>query len=348
MKLSDLAASLGGTVEGDGDIEITDICQIQNGKANAISFLAHPRYNRHLADTKASAVFVREDVTMESPAVLVRVKNPYLSFVRATHHFYAQPVPFEPGIHPTAVIDESAEIGENAAIGPHVFIGPRTKIGKNALIYPNCVIMEDVIIGDELRMYSNVSIRENVHIGDRAIIHGNTTIGSDGFGFAPNPPEGYEKILQIGGVRIGDDVEIQANTSIDRGAIGHTKIGNGCKIDNQVQIAHGVEMGDHNVIAGCSGLAGSVKMGQWNAIGGMTGFANHINVGNFNQVAVKSGMMQDLKDNEIVAGYPAFDLMQFKRIVAVTRKLPDLDKEVRALRKELNELRKATESGTDE
>lgn len=340
MILADLAARFAGEVVGDSSINISSVCTIQDGAAGAIAFLANPKYATHLSTTTASAVFVQKGSDVSSPAAIVFVDDPYVAFVKTIAMFNELPTPFE-GVAESAVIHETAKIGANAAIAPFVYIGKNVSIGKNALIYPNTVIMDNTTIGDDARIYANVSIREETRIGDRVTIHANASIGTDGFGFAPNLPEGkLEKIYQIGRVVLGNDVEVGSNTCVDRAAIGETVVADGTKLDNLVQIGHGVKVGNNNALAAYTGISGSTEIGDWNMFGGKAATTGHIKIGNQNQFAAASYVTNNVGDGKVLMGRPHREAAEYRRIVASETRLPQIIKEVRDLKKQVEELKK--------
>lgn len=339
MLISEIAEHIGGTVLGDASLEITQICKIDQAVESGITFLANEKYSHFLNDTKASAIITtKSDYT--SSKTLIQVDDPYLAFTKVISLFYIYPVPFELGIHPTAIIEKSAKIGKNCRIAPHVYIGKNTVIGDNALIYPNVTIMDDCKIGNDIRIFSNVSIREECEIGNNVIIHNNAVIGSDGFGFAPNPPHGFDKIYQIGNVVVEDDVEIGANCTLDRSTMGSTLVKKGTKLDNMIHVGHNVVIGQHNVFAAQTGIAGSVQIGDWNQFGGQIAINGHIKIGNQTRSGMKTLITKDTPDGTVLMGSPGRPESEFKRAFASSRKLPDLIKDVRNLKKEIEELKK--------
>jgi UDP-3-O-[3-hydroxymyristoyl] glucosamine N-acyltransferase len=339
MRLSELAEHVNGEILGEESLEITSVCAIENGVHGGVAFLANAKYVHHLDNTKASAVFVSRTVVNSSNTTLIQVDNPYMAYVQALRLFYQLPTPFA-DISPQAFIDPTATIANQVAIGPFAYIGKNVRIGKGSIIYPNAVLMDDVVLGENCRIYANVTLREGSRLGNRVCVQAGAVIGGDGFGFAPNPPSGFEKILQIGIVVLEDDVEIGANTCIDRAAIGETVIGKGTKLDNLIQIAHGVKIGQNNVMAALSGVAGSTKIGHWNQVGGNTSINGHITIGDQNTIAAVTGVVGSVKDKNVLAGMPARPLADFKRIVASEARLPQIIKELRELKKEVSELRK--------
>lgn len=338
MKLNQIAELLNGVLFGDPETEITGLAKIQSAVAGELTFLANPKYAKYLETTKASAVLIARN--QEPPQIAhIKVDDPYLAFLETLSVFYPSKDPDFNGIHPTSVIADGAKIGKDVQIGPNVYIGSSVSIGDKSVIYPNCVVLDNVSIGKNCRFYSRVSIREGCRIGNHVIIHDGTVVGSDGFGFAPDGDK-YKKIPQMGIVVIEDDVEIGANTTIDRATIGETIIKKGCKIDNLVQIAHNVELDTNTVVAAQSGISGSTKIGKHVTLAGQVGTVGHIEIGDNVIVAAKSGVSKDIPAGEIWFGYPASPIMKQKKIEASLRHLPELSKKVNGLIKKIEELEK--------
>lgn len=337
MKLSELCTLLQGELVGNGDIEIKNLAKIQEAQEGDLTFLANPKYSRYLNDTKASAVLVSKSDTVNNIAY-IKVEEPYLSFQKALDIIYpTNKVQFK-GIHPTAVIGENVSIGKNANVGPLVYIGPNVKVGINTTIYPGCVISENTKIGKNCLIYSGVNIYNNCEIQDNVILHCGVVIGSDGFGFAPNQ-RSYNKIPQVGKVIIESDVEIGANSTIDRATIGETRIKKGCKIDNLVQIAHNVVVGENTVIAAQTGISGSTKIGEHVTVAGQVGVVGHIEVGDDAILAAQSGISKNVPKGEIWFGYPAGPISRQKKIEVSLRHLPEIHKKVKQLEKHITELK---------
>ncbi len=317
-----IADFIGGRIEGNEQAVVNTFAKIEEGKKGAISFLSNPKYTNYLYETKASVVLVNEDLELEHPvsATLIRVKNAY-ECVAKLLQMYASTMPKKTGIHPLAFVSESAEVGKDVYIGPFAVIGEKVKIGDGSLIYPH------------------VTIYDGCQIGSRVTIHAGAVIGADGFGFAPNT-SGYEKIPQLGIVIIEDDVEIGANTCVDRSTMGQTIIHKGVKLDNLIQVAHNCEIGENTVMSAQVGMAGSTKIGRWCMVGGQAGFAGHIQVADKTNIGAQCGIISNTKGNgEQLIGSPAMDPKDFFRAKALYRRLPDMYKEISALRKELEELK---------
>ena len=318
-----IADFIGGRVEGNENATVSTFAKIEEGKEGAITFLSNPKYTPYIYETKASIVLINEDVQLEKPvsATLIRVKNAY-ECVAKLLQMYAASLPKKTGIHPLAFVSESAQIGKDVYIGPFTFVGEGVKIGDGSIINPN------------------VTIYDGCQIGKNVTIHAGSVIGADGFGFAPNT-EGYEKIPQLGIVIIEDNVEIGANTCVDRSTMGQTVIHKGVKLDNLIQVAHNCEIGENTVMSAQVGMAGSTKIGAWCMVGGQAGFAGHIHVADKTMVGAQCGVINNTKGNgENLIGSPAMDPKDFFKAKALYRRLPDMYKEISALCKEIEELKK--------
>ena len=329
MKVTPLliASMTGGNVEGDENIEIKGFAKIEEAKPGDISFIANPKYAHFLNSTKASVLLVSRDMPSPEPGgpMLVRVDDPYVAVANLLAAFESQK-PKPVGIEQPAYVSEGVEIPEGAYIGAFAYIGKGVRLGRNVKIYPQAYVGDGVVIGDDSVIRSGVRIYEGCEIGNRCIIHSGAVIGADGFGFAPLPDGSYEKIAQIGNVIIEDDVEIGANTTVDRATFGCTRIGRGTKLDNLIQVAHNVVLGEHNVFAAQTGIAGSTKIGSHNMVGGQCGFAGHIKVGDRNEFGAQSGIPNNVGDGNRLIGYPAVDAMKFARTQVYLNRLPDLFK----------------------
>ncbi len=333
MKLREISSLLSLPLEGDGDIEITGLSSLENAKKGEISFYSDPKFKHLLETTEASALIIPEDLIFNRLPVL-RAKNPYLAFAKLMSIFYTSPLP-SPGIHPTAIISETATISPTAHVGAFTFIGSRVSIGENTVIMPHCFIGDEVKIGKNCLIYPQVTIRERVSIGDRVIIHSGAVIGSDGFGYIKKEDGSFFKIPQIGTVLVQDDVEIGANTTIDRATIGETVIGSGTKIDNLVQVGHNVKIGENTIIAAQTGIAGSSEIGKNVTMAGQVGIADHLRIGDYVIIAAKSGVASNLPPHSIVAGYPEMDIKLWRRVFASLSRLPDLIRDVRDIKAQL-------------
>lgn len=335
-----IAEYLGGTVEGNHDAEVETFAKIEEGQVGALSFLANPKYTHYIYTTQSSIVLVNRDFEPEHEVktTLVRVDNAYEAIARLLT-LYESMTQKREGIHPLAFVSEKAELGEACYVGPFAYIGDNVKVGAGTQIYPHAVIEESAVIGENCIIYPNVSVYHECCIGNGCIIHSGAVIGADGFGFAP-AAEGYEKIPQIGIVTIEDNVEIGANTCIDRSTMGSTVVHHGAKIDNLVQLAHNVEVGSHTVMAAQSGVAGSTKVGEWCMFAGQVGIAGHLQIGDRNVFGAQTGVSRSYpKSGGAYMGSPAMEHRKYARITAYTRGLGDLNEEVKALRDEIETLK---------
>ncbi|MBC8181633.1 UDP-3-O-(3-hydroxymyristoyl)glucosamine N-acyltransferase [candidate division KSB1 bacterium] len=333
LTLTEIAELVNGEVVGDGSVIITGVGKIEDALPGQITFISNPKYVKFIDSTKASAVLVGEDFPQVSIPV-VRTKNAYFSFLKLLRYFNPPIETLEEGIHPSAVIHETATIGANTRIGAGVVIGKSSRIGENSTIYPGVVIGVDVVVGSNTVLHANVVLRERVKVGSKVILHSGVVVGSDGFGFA-REGETYHKIPQVGIVIIEDDVEIGSNCSIDRATLGATIIRKGVKLDNLIQVAHNVEIGENTVIAAQTGISGSTKLGRNMMIGGQVGFTGHIEVGDRVTVAAQSGVSKYFPPDSVVFGYPARPIMQAKRQEAALRRLPGLLKRISELESKL-------------
>ncbi len=336
-----IADIIQGRVEGDENAKVTTFAKIEEGKEGAISFLSNPKYTHFIYETSSSVVLVNEDLVLEKKVkpTLIRVKNAYESVARLLQ-IYESMKPKRKGIHPLAFISPKATIGKDCYIGAFAYVADGVVIGDNTQIYPHVTIEENAHLGNGCIVYPNVSIYHDCRIGNQVTIHSGSVIGADGFGFAPNA-EGYDKIPQIGIVVIEDNVEIGANTCIDRSTMGQTIVHKGVKIDNLVQVAHNVEVGENTVMSAQVGIAGSTKIGSWCMFGGQAGFAGHITVGDKTFVGAQCGVNSSLKGNQSVIGSPAMEPKGFFRSSVIFQKLPEMYKLLHSLQKEVDELRQA-------
>jgi UDP-3-O-[3-hydroxymyristoyl] glucosamine N-acyltransferase len=328
MKLAELAAALNVKLEGGSpDAEITGVAGIEDAGPGHLTFVANPKYASAARTTRAGVVIVDESFPAIPTAVL-RSKNPYLTFSRAIGLFQ-EPVKYVPGIHPTAVVDSSAKIGANAHIGPYVVLGPNVEIGANAVLLAHVVIYRGVKIGDHFFAHAHSVVRENCRIGNRVLLQNGVVIGGDGFGFAKDNQGHWNKIPQPEPVVIGDDVEIQSNTCIDRASVGGTHIGRGTKIDNLVQVGHGTRIGEDSLLASQVGLAGSTEIGNKVILTGQVGVVGHCKVGDGAIVTPQSGVAGDIEAGAIVSGAPAVEHRLWLKYSALLSKLPEIAKAVR-------------------
>ena len=335
-----IAQFVQGVIEGDENATVNTFAKIEDGKPGAISFLSNPKYTHYIYDTESSIVLVDKSVELEKPtkATLIKVDNAY-ECVAKLLQLYESMKPKKTGIDTLAFISPSAKIGENVYIGAFAYIGDNVVIGDGCQIYPNVVICENAKVGNDCLFYPNVTIYHDCHVGNRVTLHAGSVVGSDGFGFAPSE-NGYDKIPQIGIVTIEDDVEIGANTCIDRSTMGSTFVRKGVKLDNLVQIAHNTDIGANTVMSAQVGIAGSTKVGQWCMFGGQVGIAGHITIGNKVFLGAQSGVPSSLKDNQTLIGTPPMEKLPYFKSQAIFQKLPDLYKQIQKLQKEVDELKK--------
>ena len=333
-----IAEILNGEIVGNSEVEVNSLAKIEEGKKGDLCFLANEKYTPHIYTTQASIIIVNTSFTNDSEiaSTLIKVEDAYSSFSQLLE-LYNKMQFNEVGISKKADIDKNSSIGDTVFIGAFTSICEGVTIGNNVKIHPNCYIGKNVTIGDNTIIYPNASIYHNCIIGNNNIIHSGVVIGSDGFGFAPNSENNYDKISQIGNVITGRDVEIGANTTIDRATMGSTKIGKGVKLDNLIQIAHNVEVGDNTVIAAQVGVAGSSKIGRNCMIGGQTAVSGHITIADKVKIAGQSGIASSIKQaGKIVQGPMAFDIKDFQRSYIIFKKLPELYRTVNSIKKQIN------------
>ncbi len=331
MKLGLIAEKLGCELIGDPEAEIDGVAGVDEATPRQITFLSNPRYQAGAKKTRAAAILVDKAVD-DLPCAQLVSDNPYLDFARALELFYQPPRPAA-GIHPTAVVDPSSSIGEGASVGPYVTVGPRCSIGANAVLHPHVAIYEGVSIGDDFTAHSHAVVREFCRIGDRVVLQNGVLVGTDGYGFARRADGSHYKIPQSGVVIVEDDVEIQAGTCVDRAAVGETRIRKGAKIDNLVQIGHAVEIGEHNIICSQVGIAGSTTLGANCILAGQVGIINHLQIGDNVLITAKTGVGHNVPSNSKISGSPSIDNRQWLRCTAVYNRLPELDREVKRLKK---------------
>ncbi len=320
-----LAEILNGETEGNPDVLVHKLAKIEEGVEGSLTFLANPQYTPYIYDTDASIVIVSSSFVAEKPvkATLIRVEDAYKGFATLLD-YYNQIKSKKAGIEQPSFVAESATLGEEIYLGAFAYIGENAKIGNNVKIYPHCYIGDNVVIGDNTTLNSGVKIYSDCVIGSDCNIHSAVVIGGDGFGFAPNSANQYDKVAQIGNVIIEDHVEVGASSTIDRATLGSTIIRRGVKIDNLIQIAHNVEVGENTVIAAQTGIAGSTKIGKNCMIGGQVGIVGHLIIGDNVKIAAQSGIGSNLKDGEIVQGSPSFNIGEYKKSYVYFRKLPTL------------------------
>jgi UDP-3-O-[3-hydroxymyristoyl] glucosamine N-acyltransferase len=329
MKLAEIAYLLGATLEnGDPETEVTGVAGVEEASAGHITFVANPKYAAAAKTTAASAVIVSEDFPAITTGML-RSKNPYLAFARAIDLFY-KPPQYAAGIHPTAIIAPTAKLGTNAHIGAYAVIADSVEIGDNAVLLPHVVIYRGARIGTNFFAHAHAVVRENCTLGDNVILQNGAIVGCDGFGFARDG-ERWEKITQSGPAVLESDVEVQANSCVDRASVGETRVGRGVKIDNLTQVGHGSAVGAHTLLCAQVGLAGSTVIGKNVILAGQVGVAGHCNIGDGVVVTAQSGTHGDIPAGAMVSGAPAFDHKQWLRAVAIFNKLPELARAVRSL-----------------
>lgn len=334
FSLPDLARRAGAELRGDDSVRITHADTIQDGGEGAICFLANSKYRHFLATTRASAVILREEDAAECPVSVLVSDNPYLTYARVATLLYPPPV-VTGGRHPSAVVDETASLHPEAWIGPNSVIGPGVEIGAGSYIGPGCVVEAECRIGQQVRLVANVTICHGSRIGDRVLIHPGAVIGSDGFGNA-NDQGSWYKVPQIGIARIGDDVEIGANTTIDRGSLRDTVISRGVRLDNQIQIAHNVQVGEHTAMAGCTGVAGSTTIGSHCTVGGGVGISGHLEIGDNVHFSGQTLVTRSFPEPGYYSGnLPAVPNGEWRKTVARIRRLEGMARRLNELEKQV-------------
>ncbi len=335
-KIADL---LNGEIEGDENVIIDRLSKIEEAGEGAVSFLANPRYTPYIYTTNASAVVVSKQFVPEKPVktTLIRVEDPYKAFTELLELYNGGSIQ-KAGIESPSFIHPAAKIGKNVYVGAFAYIDENAEIGDNVKIFPHVYVGANVKIGDNTVLYANVSIYHDCSVGKNVIIHSGTVVGSDGFGFAPDGKD-YKKIPQIGNVVIEDNVEIGANCTLDRATLGSTFIRRGVKLDNQIQVAHNVDIGENTVIAAKTGISGSVKIGKNCQIGGQVGIAGHLKIGNNVKIGAQSGVTGNVPDGEILIGTPAIPHKQFKKSAVLFKQLGDMYAEIQHLKSELKKFK---------
>ena len=334
-----IASLLGGTIEGDATAAVNRLAKIEEGLPGSLSFLANPVYTPYIYTTNASIVIINKDFIADHPikATLIRVENAYESFAKLLE-VYNEVQRNKIGIDSASFIESSATVGTEVYVGAFTYIGKNARIGNKVKIYPNCYVGDNCIVNDDTTLFPGVKIYSDCVIGSFCQLHSGVIIGADGFGFQPQSGN-YKKVPQIGNVVIEDHVEIGANTTIDRATLGSTIIRKGVKLDNLIQIAHNVEIGENTVVAAQTGIAGSTKIGKNCMIGGQVGIVGHITIADGVKIAAQSGIGSSIKENEIVQGSPAFNIGDYKRTYVLFRKLPDLEKKILELERIIGELK---------
>jgi UDP-3-O-[3-hydroxymyristoyl] glucosamine N-acyltransferase len=332
LTTAEIAKQLAGEVLGDANAPLTGFANADAAQAGDLTFAENAEYFAAAEASAATAIIAGKDA-VSTKKILIRVANPRVAFAKALAIFFPEPK-FAPGIHPSAVIAKSAQVDPSAHIGPHCSIGERVKIGANVVLQSGNFIGDDSVLGDGTNLFPNVTIYSRSQIGKCVRIHSGTVIGSDGFGYVFDTSF-HRKVPQIGNVVIGDDVEIGSNSSVDRGALGSTVIGKGTKIDNLVQVAHNVEIGEHCILCAQVGIAGSAKVGHYSVFAGQVGIAGHLKIGNKVTVGSKAGVMHNIPDGEMWLGTPAQPDKQAKRVMIALQRLPDLFKKIAEWEKKL-------------
>jgi UDP-3-O-[3-hydroxymyristoyl] glucosamine N-acyltransferase len=338
-----LAGFLNGMIEGDPSATVHDVSKIEEGKPGTLAFLANPKYNKYIYDTEASIVLINQDLVLEKAvkATLIRVKDAYEAFASLLD-LYEQSKPRKTGISPKASIAETAKTGEDLYAGDFVYVGEDAVIGDHVRLHPQVYIGDRVSIGDNTILYPGVKVLEGCQVGRDCIIHAGTVIGSDGFGFAlEQDSTSRRKVPQVGNVVIGNDVEIGANVTIDRATMGSTRIGNGVKMDNLIQIAHNVEIGENSVVVAQAGVAGSTKIGKNVILAAQAGLVGHITIGDGAIIAAQAGVAHSIKEKEVVLGSPAFDIREYRKSAAIFKRLPDLRNTLIQLEKDIKDLKES-------
>ncbi len=334
-----IAQVVNGEIIGDENATVSTFAKIEEGKPGSISFLSNPKYTNYVYNTEASIVLIDKTTELEQPVktTLIRVDNAY-ECVAKLLQIYEASKPKKTGIDPLAFVSPDAKIGKDCYIGAFSYIGSNVEIGDGTQVNPHVTVCDNVKIGNNNILYPNVTIYHGCVIGNHVIIHSGSVIGADGFGFAPSS-DGYDKIPQIGIVTIEDNVEIGANTCVDRSTMGSTYIRKGVKLDNLVQIAHNTDIGENTVMSAQVGVAGSTKIGQWCMFGGQVGIAGHITIGNKVFLGAQSGVPGSIKDNQQLIGTPPMEQVPYFKSQAIFRKLPELYKQINALQKQVEELK---------
>jgi len=341
MKLGEIASRLGCTLEGDANLEISGVAGIEDARAGELTFLANRKYRAAVETTQASAILIAHDAgelrgrgRQAARIAALRSDNPYLDFARAIELFHPAEK-FAPGIHATAVVAASARIGAGAHVGPYCFVDEDVEIGRNAVLHSFVVVYRGARIGDDFFAHSHACVREGCRIGNRVLLQNGVVVGSDGYGFARQADGRWHKMRQSGIAVIGDDVEIQAHSAIDRATVGETRVGRGAKIDNLVQVGHACRVGEDTLLCGQVGLAGTTRVGNRCILAGQVGTAGHLTIGDGATLTAQSGVPTDVPAGAIYSGYPAMENLAWRKSVAVFNRLPEMQRELRELRAEV-------------
>ena len=336
-----LASMVQGTVEGDSSIIINNYAKIEEATPGCLTFLANPKDTHVIYTTRASAVLVRKDFRPEKPltTTLIRVDDPYATLAHLLNFMNSQMAPELRGVEQPSHIDATVTVPDDAYVGAFAYVGKGVTLGRNVKIYPRVYVGDNVTVGDDVILYPGVTVYHGCRIGNRCIVQAGAVIGSDGFGFAPKEDGTYEKISQVGIVILEDDVEIGANTTIDRATMGATVVHKGVKLDNLIQVAHNVEIGENTVMAAQVGIAGSTKIGKHNMIGGQVGFAGHITVGDYNGIGAQAGVPNSVGDRQRLLGAPAINALEFARQNVYFKRLPEMAADIKKLKKAVEQLK---------
>ncbi len=348
FKAKDIAAFLNGEIVGDGTVSISGVSKIEEGKSGTLSFLSNPKYESFIYETNASVVLVNKNFVPRAKVkpTLIKVEDAYQAFASLLEMYMQAKVKIKKGIEQPSFIDESASFGEDVYVGAFVYAGKNVKVGYGVKLYPQVYLGDNVVIGNNTILYAGVKIYEDSVVGSNCILHAGAVIGSDGFGFAPQPDGTYQKIPQIGNVILEDNVEIGANTTLDCGTFGSTIIRKGAKIDNLVQIAHNCEVGENTVIAAQSGLAGTTRIGKNCRLGGQVGLAGHLTIGDNVNIGAQSGVSKSVKSNETILMSPAFNYKDAVKAAIIFKNLPQLRDEVIQLQKAVKSLADSTSASS--
>jgi UDP-3-O-[3-hydroxymyristoyl] glucosamine N-acyltransferase len=333
LTLGQLAARFGLELRGDPDAVVTSVATLQQAQAGSLAFLANPKYRKYLATTAATAVVLDPASAADCPVAAFVSKNPYAAYARIAALLHPEPVA-PPGIHPSAVVESGAVVPASAHVGALAFVGAGARLGERAVVGPGCVVGEGVVLGDDTRLVARVTLYRGTKLGKRCLLHAGTVLGADGFGLAQDR-DGWVKVPQVGGVSIGDDVEIGANTTIDRGAIDDTVLENGVKLDNQIQVGHNVRIGEHTAIAGCAGISGSTTIGKRCLIAGAVGVVGHLEIADDVVVTGLTMVSSSIERRGMYSsGLPAMETSAWRRVVARLRHLDELFDRVKRIEKE--------------
>ncbi len=339
MTATEIARAVGGEVEGDGAVALHGLAGLQEAEPGSLSFLSSPRYAALMESTRAGAVIVSREWKGACGCALIRAQNPDKAFAAAASLLGPKPVELPAGVHPTAVLAGDARLGAGVRIGPYCVLEPGVAVGARTILMAGCYLGHGTVVGEDCKLYPHVSVRESTRIGSRTIIHNGAVIGSDGFGYVMDAGA-WKKVPQIGTVEIGDDVEIGANVTVDRARFGKTVIGNDVKLDNLVQVAHNVRIGDHTAIAAQTAIAGSSTVGRYVQIGGQAGIAGHLSVGDQCVVGGGAGVTKSVPPKTFVSGYPAAPHSEACKIHAHLMRLPELKERVKQMELRIRELEK--------